>query len=145
VQLQLHAAILITAACTGFVQVVEAGRLPAARSFRPEHIQPGTLMSDSILVTYRLFGPYTACCYLLAVVLQLPAQGLCSMPTQPGTGCRRLTASHANKQAYVHYRCAKAVQGKLVSCSCLQVNLATAGCTGFVHMSIQPAAGCTVC
>jgi hypothetical protein len=29
--------------------------------------------------------------------------------------------------------CAKAVQGKLVSCSCLQVNLATAGCTGFVQ------------
>jgi hypothetical protein len=42
VQLQLRMPILITAACTGFVQqVVESGYRPA-RSFRPtEHIQPG--------------------------------------------------------------------------------------------------------
>jgi hypothetical protein len=55
--------------CAAVVEV----RLQPARSFRPtEHIQPGTLMSDSILVTYwATFWPYTAICYLLAVVLQL--------------------------------------------------------------------------
>jgi hypothetical protein len=70
VQLQLFKAILITAACTGFVHVVESGYRPA-RSFRPtEHIQPGTLMSNSILVTYwaTCFGHmqlFAAICWLL--------------------------------------------------------------------------------
>jgi hypothetical protein len=41
-----------------------------------EHIQTGTLMSESILATYEQLV-----LHLLAVVLQLPAQGLCSMPT----------------------------------------------------------------
>jgi hypothetical protein len=71
-----------------------------------QHIQPGTLMSDSILVTYwaTCFGHiqlFAAICWLL---LQ-PAQGLCSMPTQPGTGCKAcLTAStHAKRRHNAYY------------------------------------------
>jgi hypothetical protein len=93
--------------CTGFVQqVVESGYRPA-RSFRPtEHIQPGTLMSDSILVTY-----WATCLAIYSYLLLsagccvATACRVCAACPQPGTGCKAcLTAStHANKQAYVHY------------------------------------------
>jgi hypothetical protein len=106
------------------------------RSFRPtEHIQPGTLMSDSILVTYwaTCFGHIyillsAGCC--VATVHRVCA----ACPHSQVQAASMSDCVNTREQAGIRALpcCAKAVQGKLVSCSCLQVNLAT-GCTGFVQ------------
>jgi hypothetical protein len=80
----------------------------------------------------NLFSYAAVCCYLLAVVLQLPAQGLCSMPTQPGTGCR-----FALIQLVRMSRSITACYAQTVHCSCLQIILVTAACTGFVQHVVE--------
>jgi hypothetical protein len=129
--------------CTGFVQqVVESGYRRKVIQTDRTH-QPGTLMSDSILVTYwaTCFGHIqllllsagccvaTACTGFVQHASQIQAAGVSDVNTRT-TSIRALPC------------CAKLYRSKLVSCSCLQVNLATAGC-GFVqhvqHAQLQAA------
>jgi hypothetical protein len=65
---------------------LETGLQPARSTIPTQHFQIGAVMSASMLGS--LSCSYAGvCCWLLVVALLLPAQGLCTKPTQPGTAC----------------------------------------------------------
>jgi hypothetical protein len=136
-------AILITAACR--VCAASRGiRLQACKVIQTDRThQPGTLMSDSLsywatcLAIYSYLLLSAGCCcnclHRVCAAARYRLQGMSDcVNTREQAGIRALPC------------CAKAVQGKLVSCSCLQVNLATpdAGVCATCQYSQLQAAHC---
>jgi hypothetical protein len=134
VQLQLHASYPDYCCMHRVCAASREVRLQACKVIQTDRTHPtGYIVSDSILVILgNLFGPYSylllsaGCCVATACTVCAACPHRYRLQ-----GMSEAASTHANKRAYDALPCcAKAVQGKLVSCSCLQVNLATAGCTG---------------
>jgi hypothetical protein len=130
--------------CSRRCSVASAGVVPAAwgetglvhaRSVQVTHIATGAQMSASKLRRFLLIR----CAVCMVVVLLLPAQGLCTMPTPRCSLCVvASTQTHACAQHVVHLRW---------SCSCLRLSesvVCIEACTGFVQHG-NTGTGCKAC